>query len=221
MLNKDNRIKAYNNYMKNTNNYELDSSGQWNRKSSKSSKTIYKAKNKYNHTLTLGKIGELATAQKFLNHGYEVFVPLVDISGTDMIVEKDDGPKKIQVKSSSTISDDGNSILFSLKSNNFNTKNGSIVSYKKKYKKRNVDYFALYNADDNDVYLVENNEDKASITIRKKLSETNLTTKGKNLEKLNMVDDYQIDKVLDDIDQGLNQSNIIEVVDFIDKTDIN
>ena len=217
LKNPKNREKALNSWMEKC-DYTLNDNGKWTREEPPKYNQV-KAKKKHKHSLTLGKIGELKTAQKFLNHGYEVFVPLVDISGTDMIVEKNGDLKKIQVKSSSITTHDDNCTRLSLKSSDFNMRDGQVISYNKKYKKKNVDYFALYSDKDDDVYLIENNENRSSIHIRNKVSENNIYTVGKNLEKIHMAEEYQIDRVLDDIDKGINYKNIVEVTDFIDKSE--
>ena len=215
--NKINREKAHNSMMQNSKNYELNNEGRW-QKVSKKPKTDKNKKDR--HTIVTGKIGELATAQKFINHEYNVFIPLVDINGIDMIVEKDDGLKKVQVKTSSKSSNNDNrSTEFGLYTNSMVIKNGKVTNRKKKYDKDHVDYFALYSEIDNDVYLVENDGKHGSIIIRNSLDPSNITTKGKNLEKIHMAEDYQIDKVLDDIDKGIHQSDIVKVIDFIDKSD--
>lgn len=216
--NKENRNKAHEAMLKNSQNYELDGNGNWNKIQKPKTHKFNNTKDQHTHSSILGKIGELATAQKFLSHGYNVYIPLIDNNGVDMMVEKDDGPKKIQVKSSSQSSNnDANSTHFSLKSNTSTTKNNVVVSRSKTYNKNSVDYFALYSENDNDIYLIENDESQSSITIRTKLSENNTVTKGKNLEKIHKAEDYQIDKVLDNIDNNIKQSDIFEVTNFVEK----
>lgn len=215
---KNNRIKSYNTRRSNSQNYELDSDGSW-RKLSKPKKRNFKdTQEMHNKSIALGKVGELATAKKFIDHGYNVYVPLID-NGTDLIVEKDDKLNKIQVKSASPRDETGNSTMFNLRSSELCVSNGNIKTHSKKYKKKNVDYFALYSNKDDEVYLIKNDENRSTFTIRTSLEEDNLTTKGKNLEKLHMAEDYQIDRVLDDIDKGIDRSNIIEITDFVDSTE--
>lgn len=221
LTNKDIRDKALNSFKQNSENYEMDENGTWKKipkqKKKKDDKTELQLGSKSNmRTMIKGKVGELETAIKFINHGYNVFVPLVDISGADMIVEKDDGLKKVQVKSSAATDDDNRITKFHLCSNVYEKGNGA---RKKKYNKKEVDYFALYSEVNNDVYLMENNGDQSSVIIRNSISPTSLTSKGKNLEKMHMAADYQIDKVLDDIDNGITQSNTIVVDDYIEKDD--
>jgi hypothetical protein len=222
---KKNREKTRNTKMSKSNNYELNSNGEWEKKlKSKNSKNknntessgvgIYdNTKNKgKRHSMILGTIGELATAKKFLNHGYNVYVPLVDINGTDMIVEKNDGLKKIQVKSSSQSKNgDQRCTSFPLVGRDLHVKNKTVESHKKHYTKDSADYFALYSEHDDDIYLIENKGDnKSSITIRTDLGDN----KGKQLKKIHRAEDYQIDRVLDNIDKGIDQSNIIEVDNY-------
>ena len=223
LTDKTNRAKLHETRLSNSKNYEKDENGNWVKipKSKKGNKKSYfeNSVDQYRQSSALGKVGELITAQKFIKHGYNVYIPLLDNDGTDMIVEKDNGLKKIQVKSTASNHTDDNSSTFKLTSNEKRMKNGQVISYGKKYKKKDVDYFALYSKKDDDIYLIENDGKASSFTIRTKLDEDNLTTKGKNLEKLHMAEDYQIDRVLDDIDRGIDRSNIIEVMDFVDNSD--
>ena len=65
---------------------------------------------KYKHPLSLGKVGELDVAKKFIEHDYQVYVPLVDAGdGIDFVVYNENGFKTVQVKSTaaSSINENG------------------------------------------------------------------------------------------------------------------
>lgn len=52
------------------------------------------------HTSTRkGRMGELLVIQDLLNKGYDVYTPVVDDNGVDLIVMRDSIAKKVQVKS--------------------------------------------------------------------------------------------------------------------------
>ena len=172
--------------------------------------------NKALHTLSKGKIGELLVAAKFIDHGYDVFIPLVDKSGIDLIVKKDDDMKKIQVKTSSAIDSKHNSTLFRLTKKERHIKSGRYYQKTKRYSKDDIDMFALYSTAFNDIYLIENNNDvPMSFTIRDNYS----SPKGTQPSVVHLASDYQIDKVLDELDMGYTQSDIIdgEFIEFDDE----
>tara|TARA_R100001510_G_C7655792_1_gene215171 strand:+ start:193 stop:579 length:387 start_codon:yes stop_codon:yes gene_type:complete len=51
------------------------------------------------HSMTKGKIGELAIIQDLLAQGYNVYIPEVDITGVDMIIETSSyAIKRVQIK---------------------------------------------------------------------------------------------------------------------------
>ena len=105
-------------------NYELDSDGCWKKIKRKNTGRFKDTKDRHQQSVSLGKIGELTTAAKFIEHGYKVYVPLID-DGVDMVVEKNNDFKKVQVKSASPKSD-GNSTMFSLKTTELNVKDNKI-----------------------------------------------------------------------------------------------
>lgn len=172
--------------------------------------------NKALHTLSKGKIGELLVAAKFIDHGYDVFIPLVDKSGIDLIVKKDDNIKKIQVKTSATTDEEKSVSCFSLTKHNRHISHGTYTQHKKRYSTNDIDMFALYSTVFDDVYLVENSSNTPmSFRIRNRYS----SPKGTQPSVVHLASDYQIDKVLDEIDMGCNQSDIIdgEFIEFDDE----
>ena len=157
---------------------------------------------KFNHTLTLGKIGELEVSKKFLEHGYNVYLPLVDSGdGIDMVISKDGNKfKKVQVKSStaSNINDDKSceTTTFKICKNVRHIHEGTYTQKASKYSPEQIDYIALYSAYDDEVYLLENTNDlPMGITIRN--NKTNICNKDKVVR---YAEDLQIDRVLDNSD---------------------
>ena len=154
---------------------------------------------KFKHTLTLGKVGELEVSKKFIEHGYDVYTPLVDAgNGIDLVVANENGFKTVQVKSStdSKINSDGicESTMFKICKNVRHIHEGSYSQTQEKYSPDVIDYVALYSACDDEAYLFENsNELPMSVTIR------NITSMNWQNKKINYAEDYQIDKVLDEI----------------------
>lgn len=170
-----------------------------NTKSSKSKKQYRQnLRPKFNHSLTLGKVGELEVSKKFLEHGYRVYTPLTDNGdGIDLVVSNGDGFKTVQVKSSasSKINNDGTCETTSFKvcKNIRHIHRGTYEQKSEKYSPDKVNYIALYSAYDGESYLIENNNDLSiGITIRNKYN-------NGQKKKIRYADDYQIDKVLDEI----------------------
>ena len=149
----------------------------------------------FKHPLTLGKIGELEVGKKFIQYGYDVFVPLVDTGGVDLVVYDGNDFKTVQVKSSTSekINNDGicecSSFITHYKKRNIH--DGTYTQIKQKYDPDKVNYLALYSAYQDDSYLMENKPDfPYGITIRHTPPANNQS------DKINYAEDYQIDKVL-------------------------
>ena len=183
-------------------------------KRKKSKKKINRKKTKvYKHTQILGSIGELRTVQKFLNHDYNVYKPYVDISGVDLVVSKDNKTfKKIQVKSSSGLHN--KSVPFKLTHSERTISKNKYTQKSVCYEKEEVDFFALYSDYTDDVYLIEN--DGAMKNFRIRVNEPD-NKKGLQVSKIHTIDEFQIDNVLNKIDENnnINNDNIIDV-DYIE-----
>lgn len=172
-----------------------------NNKNSKSiSKKQYRddLRPKYNHTLDLGKIGELEISKKFIEHGYKVFTPLVDANGIDIVVLNENGFKTVQVKSStgSKIREDGicECTSFKVCKSNRHINNGTYTQTQSKYSPDEINYIALYSAYDNESYLFENTDELSmNITVR------NIKAKSGQIKKINYAQNCKIDRVLDEI----------------------
>lgn len=148
-----------------------------------------------------GKLGEIATIKKFAEHDIPVYLPVSD-NGIDMVAEFGGKMQKIQVKST-TVSND-KFATFSLTHNKNIIKEKTVTTEHRKYSSDKVDYFSLYDIPNDEVFLLKNNRDIGSINIRYKKSKNNQSLKVNNAE------DYQIDKVLDEIELGIDPDNIID-----------
>ena len=163
------------------------------------------------HTMETGKLGELFVASKFISHGYEVFVPLVDRNGVDMIIKKGQNIKTVQVKTSNTVDTKNSVSIFRIVKHERHIKNGSYTQKRKRYSPEEVNLFSLYSTAFNDAYLVENTENAPlSINIRDHYS----SPRGTQPSVTHMAEDYQIDKVLNEMDMGINQSDIVMDIDY-------
>lgn len=169
---------------------------------------------KYNHTSDLGKIGELEVSKKFIQHGYKVFVPLVDSSGIDLVVHNKNGFKTVQVKSSTNSkireNSECESTTFKVCKTDRHINKGTYTQTEMKYSTDEIDYIALYSAYNDESYLFKNADHlPINITVR------NINSKSNQIKKINYAKDYQIDKVLDDINltRGIiyDDENIIDV----------
>ena len=91
----------------------------------------------------LAKEGEMRFAAEFLRKGWQIFLPYGEDSPIDLLIEKDGTFKRVQVKATSPI---GGAIHFRVKSsNNWQTK---------KYTKKEVDYFGIYDYLNQKGYLI-------------------------------------------------------------------
>ena len=173
--------------------------------------SFYNANTRNLHTMETGKLGELFVASKFISHGYEVFVPLVDRNGVDMIIKKGKNIKTVQVKTSNTVDTKNSVSPFHMVKHERHIKNGTYIQKCKRYSPEEVNLFALYSTVFNDAYLVENTENTPlSIHIRDHYS----SPYGRQPSVTHMAEDYQIDKVLDEMDMGINHSDIVMDIDY-------
>lgn len=110
----------------------------------------------------LGNIGELKAALEFAKFGIPVYFPFGDNESADLLAEFNGKLNRIQVKS--TTSNNGASVTFSLKS--------SMRGYVHHYTKEEVDYFALYDAVDDKLYLIPFTT-KQNVSLRLKKPKNN------------------------------------------------
>jgi len=81
----------------------------------------------------LAKEGEIRFAAEFLRNGWQIFLPYGEDSPIDLLIEKEGNFKRVQVKSTSPIK---GAIHCRIKSSN----NWQV----KRYTKKEIDYFAIY-----------------------------------------------------------------------------
>lgn len=132
----------------------------------------------------IGNLGEIATAKKFIERGIPVYLPIGDTEKADMIAEFGGKLQKIQVKSS-TVSSKSSATIFSLTS--------TINSKKYIYDINDVDYFALYDYYDDDVYLLPNSKIMQSVSL------SNNAPKNNAISNINNKEDFLFDNVIDNL----------------------
>lgn len=140
------------------------------------------------NTKNIGNIGEAKVITKFIELGISVYIPFGDNERADLIAEFNNKLNKIQVKTSSQIKN--GAISFQLHSCNHLTNMTERKYINKAYSIEDVDYFALYNIVNDNIYLIENDNTVKSIRIRIDSSKNNQSINIKS-EK-----DYLIEKVL-------------------------
>lgn len=135
------------------------------------------------HTKYKGNVGELICATEFAKLGYSVFKELGDISKLDVIAEKDGKLLRVQCKSATP--KDG---VLSLPLRKCGPK------YVKFYDMSTIDYFSLYDLENNQLYLIPveklNKVGKCEFVLR-----LSPTKNGQSYES-NWASDYLFNKVL-------------------------
>ena len=175
-----------------------------------SNRSAVKADSNYrNKQPTVGKVGEVATIKKLIEHNIDVYVPVLD-NGVDLVADFGGKLQKIQVKSSTRSDDD--KVIFSLTHNKNIIKGNTVQTLRRKYDVNEVDYFSLYDFSKDQVYLIENDRPRRDIALRFG------NTKNRQIAKVNRAEDYEIDRVLDELERGIKLSDIIDVnFDIIDE----
>lgn len=138
------------------------------------------------NTKQIGNITEVESMLHFLKLGINVLRPYGDCERYDFVIDLNGKFYRIQVKTS-TLSDDGKSIMFSCKSSH--RKNGNIVN--EKYTSDDIDYFVTtWNGK---CYMVPIGECKNIKILR--------FSKAKNNQRKNIsfARDYEIGKVINTI----------------------
>ena len=163
-----------------------------------------------NNTGLVGKIGEISTIRKFVENGIPVYTPVLDNTKVDLVAEFDGRPQRIQVKTSSrTRGIDNGATSFLLRSSGNIFNHGIATPKSTKYGIDEVDYFALYDYNANEVYLLKNTEDmQKDITLR---YTDPVTGQKKNIH---YASDYQIDRYLSLLAMGYDPENMVEPIIF-------
>ena len=132
------------------------------------------------NTKTQGSFAEIAVIKEFLKNEFKVSLPYGDNSSYDLIIEDKSGKLyKIQVKSCQNVTD-GVCIFKTGKNRSNNTQNFRIS-----YQNNEVDIFALYCLELDEIYLIPYEEagiDKTTIRIE--------TPKGNNLKGIKFRENY-------------------------------
>ena len=118
----------------------------------------------------IGTLGEISTIKKCIENNLPVYKPIIDLYGVDLIIEFNNKLNKVQVKSTSTTptsTNNPNCRIFSLTNQCITINNNMVKSNRYLYDKNIIDYFALYDAIDDNVYLLRNNGTKQTFTINK------------------------------------------------------
>ena len=112
----------------------------------------------------LAKEGELRFAAEFTRNGWDVFLPYGEDGPVDLLIQKNGGYKRVQIKS--TRSKNG-TLLGRLKSSN----NWQV----KKYSKDTIDIFGVYDAETKKGYLlpIEQVLGMTEITLRLEKTKNN------------------------------------------------
>jgi len=155
------------------------------------------------HPVQIGSIGEYVTILKFAKRDISVAKMKVDIYDIDLLAYFGRRWNTIQVKTSTNGTD--NTIVFPLTKNGWNLNNHTISSIKKEYSTNTVDYFVLYDALHDELFMVKNDGTHKSITIR-----YNRQIHG-NKYNAKYAEDYQIDNVLDNIEYGYDSDQIVMI----------
>ena len=167
-----------------------------------------------NRTVALGKYGENKIISKCIEHEVPVYIPVVDETGVDMIFDINGEYKKVQVKTSTQpCGVNGDKTSFRL-DKSVRTREDCRDVYRKESYGDSVDYFALYDAVNDRSYLIQNESSKSTITI----SQTEVC--GNNQRKgISFADDYDFDRVIEKLKNGINPSDIISIDAIVEDED--
>ena len=92
-------------------------------------------------------MGQLIVELAFLEHGYNLYTPVLENGKVDLIVEKNGNYKKIQIK---TVQREDNRELIPVRKISHN-----MGEYKiKRYTKEDIDYFIGVNVETKDLYIL-------------------------------------------------------------------
>lgn len=166
-------------------------------------------KDKINLPIQMGKLGEVTTIKKFIERGIDVYIPVVDSSGADLVADFGGKLQKIQVKTSSrTRGVNKDATIFKLQRRDYSKYDDDIEYHSRGYDSSEVDYFSLYDYNQDELYLLKNNGDKKAITLR--------TNSPANSQKqgIHYADDYRFDRMIDIILAGVDPDDIIECDDY-------
>ena len=150
-----------------------------------------------------GKIGELEVIKRLCSMGIPVYTPIVD-DGIDIVANINGEYISIQVKS--TVSKKSKDVIkFELTSNTYDSESGN--KYKVKhgvYDPNKVNYFALYDIESQDLFLIKN-------TGKKGISLRTRAPKNNQKRKVNYKSNYDFDTVINYLINGIDNYNIVSI----------
>lgn len=137
----------------------------------------------------IGDLGEAKVLAKFVEMGCDVYIPFSGHSAVDMIIDTGNKLLKIQVKSS-TYTENGCTKFHTTK---INRRDYNQSYAKVKYSTEEIDYFALYSVQADEVYLIPIDEcNGSSFWIRHDMNVKKCAT-------INKASDYLFENVIEQI----------------------
>ena len=141
------------------------------------------------HSKSIGDIGEAKVLAKFLELGYDVYLPFGENTRIDMIVDINGELYKIQVKTCSKI--DNGCSKFHLSNGCYRA--GHDKAYLYAYNNTQIDYFALYSMEAEEIYFIHVDDANSSgIWIRN-------NKPNKEHTSIRNAEDYLIDNVIENL----------------------
>jgi len=127
-----------------------------------------------------------------------------------LVAEFDGKLQRIQVKSSSRcVGVDNGGTLFQLVSKGNVFDHGKAIPKRTVYNVDEIDYFALYDCNEDNVYLLRNRDNlTGEITLR------HIPPITGHMKHVNYASDYQIDRYLTLLAMGYDPENMIEPIIF-------
>ena len=157
----------------------------------------------FHNPVNVGNIGEHAAIKLFLSFDIPLFVPVTD-KGIDLIAYFNNKLQKIQIKTTCSHNIDDKFILFNLANIKYKIKDGHVTSYRQKYSPDMIDYFVLYDANFDELYILKNSGVRNTICLR---IDEPLNNQSKNVH---YAKDYKLEDFLRYINEGINPETIID-----------
>lgn len=115
------------------------------------------------HSKDKGDIAEYKVITKFLERGWIVSKTIGDNNQYDLIVDRDNKPERVQVKTGHII---GNIVKVKLKSSGYHIKDGAAIHFTNTYDPYDVELFAAYCPESDKVYLIPNDRVMYDVNLR-------------------------------------------------------
>lgn len=181
-----------------------------NKKSKEGIQSYIEKKIGFLNPVNLGNIGEHATIKALLSFDIPMFVPVTD-KGVDLIAYFNGKLQKIQIKTTCTHQPDDGYILFNLSNIRYKIKHGQVINKRYIYSTDDIDYFILYDANFDELYIVKNDGLRSTILLR---FDKPLNNQTKNIH---YASDYRLIDFLHNIDEGINPDLIIDQSEYIEE----